>query len=202
MFRSINIFKNNINDSKNLSNIYEFLNRSIVASISFDDLLRAQFIYSVSAFDKLIHDLIRIGMIDIFLGRRAATPKYLAEAISLDIFNKLLTATIPPKEIIFEQAIAQKLKTYSYQMPDKVSEGLSYIWDEKNKWKKISSDMSMDENFVKTQLKLISSRRNSIAHESDIDPSTGLKNYISQSDCIHVNDFIEKCGLSIYNLVK
>jgi len=47
----------------------------------YDDLLRSQVVYAVSAFDKLIHDLVRIGMVQIFSGARPATAKYLSESI-------------------------------------------------------------------------------------------------------------------------
>ena len=73
------------------------------------------------------------------------------------------------------------MKTFSYQEPNKVADGLSYIWEEKQKWKKISVQMNMDERIVKTTLKLIADRRNSIVHEADIDPSTNQKYSINNT---------------------
>ena len=128
MHRALTLFKANIKDAKNLTALYEYLENYITSPLSFEDLLRAQIVYSVSAFDKLIHDIIRIGMLEIFNNIRVPTPKYLAESISILTYNELISATIPPKEYIFEQAIFKKLKTFSYQEPGKVAEGLSYIW--------------------------------------------------------------------------
>ena len=181
MYRALKLFKANIEDAKNLTALYEYLENYITSPLSFEDLLRAQIVYSVSAFDKLIHDVIRIGMLEIFDNRRPSTRKYLAESISISTYDELISATIPPKEYIFEQAIFKKLKTFSYQEPNKVADGLSYIWEEKQKWKKISVQMNMDERIVKTTLKLIADRRNSIVHEADIDPSTNQKYSINNT---------------------
>lgn len=201
MHRALTLFKANIKDAKNLTALYEYLENSITSPLSFEDLLRAQIVYSVSAFDKLIHDIIRIGMLEIFDNIRVPTPKYLAESISILTYNELISATIPPKEYIFEQAIFKKLKTFSYQEPGKVAEGLSYIWEEKQKWQKISLQMNMDERTVKTTLKLIADRRNSIVHEADIDPATNQKYSINKAECESITNFLSNCGEAIVNLV-
>jgi hypothetical protein len=169
--------------------------------MTFDDLLRFQIVYSVSALDKLIHDLIRIGMVQIFIGTRLATRKYLAETISMTAYANLSSATIPPKEYYFEQEIISKLGIVTYQSPDSIAEGLSYIWDEKHKWQKIAAAMDIKENQARTQLKLIVDRRNKITHEADVDITSGGKFAISKSDCESTVLFIERCGEEIVKLV-
>lgn len=191
---------------------FSFANRQSQI-VYFDDLLRSQIVYSVSAFDKLIHDVIRIGMVEIFVGRRSTTPKYLAEAISIETYNELIaatfatddeliTATLPPKEVIFEQTIVRKLKTIAYQDPIKVAEGLGYIWDEKQKWQKIAAEMALDDKTAKTTLRLIVDQRNRIVHEADIDLVTNEKYPISQPECQEVTEFLLKCGEAIVDLVS
>lgn len=201
MYSALTLFKANMEEAKNLTLLYEYLENSIKSPLSFDDLLRAQIVYSVSAFDKLIHDVIRIGMMEIFTNKRKSTPKYLAESISTSIYNELISATVPPKEYIFEQAIVKKLKTISYQDPEKVAEGLSYIWDEKQKWQKIAIKMATDDKTAKTTLKLIVDRRNTIVHEADIEPSTNQKYSISKTECLSITEFLGRCGEEIVNLV-
>lgn len=201
MYRALELFNNNIEDAKNLTSLYEYLECSIKSPFSFDDLLRSQIVYSVSAFDKLIHDIIRIGILEIFTNKRQPTAKYLAESISISTYNELIPATIPPKEYIFEQAIIKKLKIISYQDPEKVADGLSYIWNEKQKWQKIALRIGMDDQSAKTTLKLIADRRNSIVHEADINPSTNVKYSISKNECKSITDFLYKCGEGIVNLV-
>ncbi len=202
MYKALSLFQSNIYDARNLAVIYEYLKNTIVSPLSFDDLLRAQIVYSISAFDKLIHDIIRLGMLEIFMGRRPTTPKYLAESISMITYNELVTATIPPPEYIFEQAIFQKLKTIAYQDPQKVAEGLSYIWEEKGKWQKIADRMGMEEDFVKTRLKLIVNRRNIIVHEADLNPVTDQKYNLDKDESEAIVMFLFNCGNVIFELVS
>ncbi|MEM6229929.1 HEPN domain-containing protein [Shewanella scandinavica] len=187
---------------ENLTGLHSFLEETITSPFSFDDLLRAQIVYSVSAFDKLMHDLIRIGIVQIYTGKRVPTPKYIAEQISLQLHSELITATLPPKEFIFEQAIFNKLKLISYQDPSKISEGLSYIWDEKQKWQKIATAFGVPDKTIKTKLKLIATRRNAIVHEADIDPVSQTKLIISKTDSDTITSFLYDCGKEIYNNVK
>jgi hypothetical protein len=140
-------------------------------------------------------------MVEIFKGARPATPQYYSEPISIQFHGTLLTASLPPKEILFEQEIARKLKIVAYQDPQKVSAGLSYIWEEKDKWVKIGNRMGWNPDMAKTKLKLIVDRRNAIVHESDLDPISGTKNLITRAECKDVTDFIELCGKSIADLV-
>lgn len=209
MYNSYKNFEKNIKDAQKLTSVYNYLTETITVPICFDDLLRAQLVNSLSALDKLIHDLIKIGIIDIFNGLRPPTPKYLAEPLKLEIYHELSNSNsgmdaidLLARASIFEKAITEKLKFVSYQDPSKISDGLGYITSEKFKWKVISQHLSMDENTVKTQLKLIVSRRNSIVHEADINPQNLDKISIIQSDCEESMDFILKCGEAIYLLVK
>jgi hypothetical protein len=201
MHNALNLFRKNIEEAESLTPVYEYLERSLSTPLSFDDLLRAQIVYSVSAFDKLMHDLIRIGMVEIFMGNRPTTPQYLAETITISTYSDLISATFLPKELVFEQAIVRKLKTVSYQTPDNVAKGLSYIWNEPQKWQKIAINMTMDTETVKTELKLIVDQRNRIVHEADINPLTNQKYSITKSDSQSVTDFLQKAGEAIYMLV-
>jgi len=202
MYNSFLLFKNNIEDVKRLSGVHKYLESTIFSTSSFDDLLRSQIVYSVSAFDKLIHDLIRVGMVEIFRGIRPPTPKYLGEPIPMGLHQEISSATFPPREHIFEKIVFNKLKTISYQDPSKISDGLSYIWNEDQKWQKISEKLPFSDKDLKVKLKLIASRRNSIVHEADIDPVTRQKFEITQIDCDEVTEFLYSCGSEIYNLVS
>ena len=201
MHNALSLFRKNIEEAKSLIPVYEYLEISLVTPLSFDDLLRAQIVYSVSAFDKLMHDLIRIGMVEIFMGNRPTTPQYLTETITISTYSELISPTFLPKELVFEQAIVRKLKTVSYQTPDNVAKGLSYIWNEPQKWQRIASNMAMDTETVKTELKLIVDQRNRIVHEADINPLTNQKYSITKSDSQSVTDFLQKTGEAIYTLV-
>ncbi|VVE29571.1 hypothetical protein PCO31010_03600 [Pandoraea commovens] len=75
MLKSLSAFESNMNDVDALTDIYDRLIENARATSSYDDLLRSKIVSSVSAFDKLLHDLIRIGMVEIYRGSRPTTPK-------------------------------------------------------------------------------------------------------------------------------
>lgn len=202
MHSALRLFNSNIDNARNTGGIYEYLTQTHKAPVSYEELLRSQLVNAVSAFDKLIHDLVRAGMVEIFIGKRPPTPKYLSEPISIQIHVDISNASIPPKEHIFEQAIIKKLKIISFQDPLKVAEGLSYIWAESQKWQKISSEMQMSDDIVKKTLKLIVDRRNAIVHEADINPATNQKFEITKAECDQVTDFLHVCGTKIAALVS
>ena len=200
MFNAFTLFKKNITESSQLMALFEYTDEHL-PSMNFDDLLRAHLVYSVSAFDKLIHDLIKIGMLEIFSNRRPTTPKYLSEGISLEIYNKISVATIPPKEFYFEAEISKKLSFMSFQDPNKVADGLSLIWGEPHKWQILSASMGVELSIAKTTLKTISARRNQIVHEADIDIATSKKYSIEKTETEDVANFILNCGKAIYDNV-
>ncbi len=208
-------FRASIAEARQSSVLFDYLTTNVGPPISFDDLLRFQLVFSVSAFDKLIHDLIRIGMRDCFIGLRVPTAKYKAETIGLE-FHEVLAAKIeaevratllnqppslPPKQFLFEQEIQRKLSLLSFQDPDRVAEGLSLIWAEKHKWDKIAGQMGLPAQTVRTQLRLLVTRRNAIVHEADNDPVLATKQPISRQIAIDSTDFIERCGSTIAQLV-
>lgn len=201
MLSALKLFEHNIGESSRLIALFDYADQHF-KNMDFSDLLRAHIVYSVSAFDKLIHDFIIIGMIEIFLGKRNPTPKYLAEGISLQIHNKILEATIPPKEYYFEREIRKKLSYLSFVDPSKIADGLSLIWEEKHKWQKIALILNEDQDIIKKKLKTIAIRRNQIVHEADIDISSGKKYPINKYETQDVANFIINCGKAIYQNLK
>ncbi|MDZ7896777.1 MAG: HEPN domain-containing protein [Arcicella sp.] len=207
-------FLRNITYVRELDSLYDFLKNSQKLSNDLSDLLRAEIVYSVSALDKFIHELVRIGMIETFNGQRVRTIKFEGFTLSAKTLEKIketaiersLNPTRPPlpdelPEYWFEREIVLKHKSVSYQTPTNIGDGLSLIWKEEHKWQKISLLMNINEKDVKTQLETIVARRNQIVHEADLDIQNGLKNTISYVDAKDSVDFIEKLGISIFDCV-
>lgn len=203
MLNSLTAFNQAIAAARESGALYVFVQQNFKGPLNFEDLLRAQVVYAVSAFDKLMHDLIRIGIRMQYQGARPHTAKYLAEPLSMSTHNAMLSAVAPDTpEMVLERAIFQKHSYLSFQDPDKVVEGLSYIWDEKAKWDKIADKMGgLNGASVRTELKLLVSRRNAIVHEADMDPMSYQKKAISKQDADTWVNLIEKCGNAIGALV-
>ena len=113
----------------------------------------------------------------------------------------IIAASFPPPEFIFAQAVAKKLGYLSFQDPVKMAEALALIWPEKKKWEKIASEIGDTSENAQRQLKLISQRRNSIVHESDMDPLTNQKSRITATEANNACDFIGRCGQAITALI-
>lgn len=196
------VFRANMADADALTVLHDYLTGTVGGPLSFDNLLRSKFVYAVSAFDKLVHDIVRQGMVEIYTGARPPTAKYLSEPISLAVAQQLAASTTPPPEVVFEQTIRTRLKLLTFQDPDKVSDGLAYIWNEGQKWQKIAIAIGADEKVTRTTLKVISNRRNSIVHEADIDPVTETKLPINRSEVEDVATLLRKVAEAIYALTR
>lgn len=201
MINAQRIFQKNIEKANELGELKSYLSSLVTIPEQFEDLLRAQMIYAVSAFDKLMHDLIRIGMVQIFLGTRLATAKYQNEGVSIQYLLQLLPGSTPPPEIRFEEIIREKLSILSFQDPQKINDGLSFIWDEKHKWQKIALFLGISEEDAKRRQKLVVTRRNAIVHEADINPVTNMKQSITNPEARDSYDFLLAIGNSICGLV-
>lgn len=171
--------------------LYEYLSINKVPLDS-SDLLRWQWVLSVSALDKYIHDIVAAGMVEQYLNRRATTPKFNAFQLSMNVINNLAIAPVP--EIEFRNEVIRRNSYLAFQDPEKIADALSYIWNEPNKWNVISGNMAthIDPVTLKTKLKNIVVRRNQIVHEGDcLSTSIPLiQQPISHSDTEDVIHFI------------
>jgi len=205
MQRAFDQFKDNMKYVKELDALYTHLFGTLSFPNDLTDILRAEWVYSVSAMDKLIHELIRIGMIEAFQGKRTRTRKFLSFGISVGTHTNITTTpitSVPPPEYWFEQEIVERHKHSSFQDPEKIADGLSLIWDEDHKWQKLATAIGIRESDLKTTLKTIIIRRNQIVHEADIDMYTGTRNQIDKRDIDSVVPFIENLSEEIFKIVK
>lgn len=208
MLQALNQFKNNIRNIRDLDTRYVQLTQAVPAD-DFSDLLRAEIVYAISALDKFIHELVRIGMVEIYAGRRTSTVQYDNFQLSLrtvatiqNAINQNATGVVgPPPESYFEQEIITKHSHLAFQDPDKINVALNLCSDRPHKWQNVANNMGIAEADLKIELKNIVSRRNAIVHEADLDIQTGNKNTILHSDAVTMINFIEKLGEEIYNYV-
>lgn len=169
------------------------------------DLLRFEIVYAVSALDTFIHDLTRVGMLQSYSGLRSRTDSFKNFRVTVDTLLLVQNSNQPvslPAEYYFEQEIRRQHNHQAFQEPSKIAEALSLFWLEPHKWQKIAVLMAMNENDVKSEMKLICNRRNQIVHEFDIDPISRTRQTIVPSDAKDSVDFIEKLGTAIFNLIK
>jgi RiboL-PSP-HEPN len=202
MQRAFDQFKDNMKYVKELDTLFVHLKSTLHLPNDLTDILRAEWVYSVSAMDKLIHELVRIGMIEAFQGRRVRTNKFSSFGVTTTTLTSSLLNAVPPPEYWFEQEIIERHKTLAFQAPEKIADALSLIWDEQHKWQTIAGMIGISQATLITQLRTIINRRNQIVHEADLDLLSGVRNTIDKVDIDSVVDFIERVSEAIFNSVK
>lgn len=195
------VFHKNIRQANELGFLYDHLSSTVAIPEQFDDLLRSQIVNAVSAFDKLMHDLIRIGMVRIFENKRPSTDKYLNETIAVQHLPGLAAGTVPPPPVRFEEIVREKLSRFSFQDPNNIADGLSYIWNNNQKWQQIALGLKITDEDVKRKQKLIVTRRNAIVHEADLGPVTSQKQAITRAEAEDISNFLLSLGNRICDLV-
>ncbi len=199
MNNALNSFNNLIAQAHNSAGLFYHLQQKRIC-IDASDLLRWEWVLSVSAFDKYIHDIVRIGMVEIFLGRRPETEKYKTFHMTMPVFSEIKNSATP--NLAFEREIIKQHKFSAFQAPEKVADALSYIWAEKHKWQVISSNMitPISESDLRTKLNNIVLRRNQIVHEGDCIPSVipQQQQVITDADAQDVIEFISDLVNSIH----
>ena len=216
-----NRFIENIESIRNLGNIYDQnISQYPILEEELSDILRFQFLYSVSALDRFIHEIVKKEMVRKFVNNNQLTTKAEDFKFSLKTVNKILTISrndsIPiTQEDTIEywigKEISDKHKLLAFQEPDKISEALSNIWGEEHKWDVIASNMSTQLNGknnaqqakdLKQRIKVIVERRNQIVHEADIDIVSQVKRTMDKSNVVETINIIENLGKSIFKCLN
>lgn len=203
MNNAIQLFDHSFNRIQSLHSLFIHLTENLHYNNELtDEILRSEIVYIVSALDKLIHDLVKAGMIEIMVGRRSPTNAYLKFPITLNQSSNMSAATEVDTIRIFENIIFENQKHLSYQNPDKIGLALSLIWDENYKWQKIADSLGIDQQALKIELNNIVIRRNQIVHEADFDLFIGSEQPLQKDDVTKSVTFIFELAHKIYNLVK
>jgi hypothetical protein len=197
-------FQENMSRVEALMGIYKSINTQTTGIVDSSDILRAALVFSVSALDKFIHDVTRIGMLETFQGKRKATDAFLRFQLSMRLLTFSQTASEGEKLSFLDEEIRERHSWQSFQRPDKIADALRLVTDIKL-WEEVTKVMQTDVKALKTQLTLIIDRRDKIAHEADIVPHSerlpdrrwNIDDMITQNTV----DFIRKLVESIYKIL-
>lgn len=189
MTNSLIIFNRNIEATCVLENIFIYLEPKIQA-LDMSEILRAEYVLIVSAFDYYIHDRIRDGMLQIFDGLSPVNDKYNNFHISLNTVTRIISETDPlNRNAILDLEIRKITSKDSYQSPASIEQALGLI-SIKSIWTKVSGSLLIPPEDIKKKLNLIVRRRNKIAHEADYDCITNSKTPIEIIDVEDTRNFI------------
>ncbi len=163
-------------------------------AIDLSDILRAALVLSVSALDYYVHEVVRLGMLEIYQGSRPEPPAFGRFQIALGSARSL--------DDLLEDEIRQRHGYKSFQQPDNIAEAIRLISDQKL-WEEVGKVMDRPARDIKQKLSIIVDRRNKIAHEADIDPTFDLGNRwnINEELVNEAVDFIEQVVESIHSIL-
>ena len=199
MISAIEQLRQNVVRVKSLGGLYLALRALTTPIVDASDLLRAQYVLAVSAFDQYVHEVTRLGMLEIFDGGRAPTQAYRRFKVSLECFD--FGAAPGLARAALEADIREQHSYLSFQKPEKVANAIRLIY-EGPIWDDISTVLGMPTKDVKDRLELVIGRRNKIAHEADLDPTyPNLRWPITPSDIEDVVTFLERVVESLHTVV-
>jgi len=201
MQSAIDLFRISIARVRDLIDVHNSLKAQASSVLDLSDMLRAALVLAVSALDYYIHEVVRIGMLEIHRGQRPEPPAFSRFQISLGNARAGINAG-QNIDSWLEDEIRQRHSYKSFQQPEAIADAIRLISDKKL-WEEVSTNMGSPARSIKQQLSLIVDRRNKIAHEADIDPTLSIGNRWPIDELL-VNeavDFIEQVVESIHNVL-
>jgi hypothetical protein len=146
-----------------------------------------------------VHEIVREQMVCTFEGRRAISKAY--ESFSIPLTVHIHLAANPNTSLAFDNFVRQHHSWKSFESPDKVADALRLITDV-GLWQSVATGLGKDVKSVKNELTTIVDRRNKIAHEADLDPTSyGSKWPISSQLVVSSLDFLESVVVQIEALI-
>lgn len=196
---AIDQFRVNLARVRNLGVIHNTLNAQTNAAIDLSDILRSELVMAVSALDYYIHEIVRLGMLEVYRGTRPETSAFLRFQISLESVRQIVSD--PTNDDWLDNEIRERHGWRSFQQAKPIAEAIGLISDI-SLWEQVSSHLGMPAQDVRQQLNLIVDRRNKIVHEADMDPTPYDTRW--PIDEVLVDDainFIEQIAETIHDLL-
>jgi len=170
-----------------------------IPGLDLTDILRAQVVLAVSALDYYVHEVTRLGLIEIFEGKRPVTSHYLKYQVSLESVHNALAA--PGTIGWVDTEIRTKHGFVAFQQADKIADAIR-LFSPVKLWNNVGARIGIVPEDIRTRIDLIVHRRNKIAHEADLDPSYPNARWpIRLADATYATDFIERICENIHPVV-
>lgn len=200
MQSAIDLFRISIARVRDLIAVHNSLKAQASSVLDISDMLRASLVLAVSALDYYIHEVVRIGMLEIHRGQRPEPPAFSRFQISLGNARAGINAG-QNIDSWLEDEIRQRHSYKSFQQPNAIADAVRLICDKKL-WEEVSINMGRPAKDIKKELSRIVDRRNKIAHEADIDPSypIGDRWPIDELLVNEAVDFLEQVVESIHKI--
>lgn len=181
---------------RHLHGLYTAFEATLTQAVDLSDLLRSEWVMAVSALDKFIHDLTRLGMLECHANTRTKTDSFNRFQVPLSQASSLVE--VGTAHVALEAEIRTRHSHLSFQHPDKIADAVR-LFSSVQLWEAVGATLGLSSRDAKVTLGLIVDRRNKIAHEADMDPSFPNQRWpISASMVVTTTDNIERIGHAIF----
>ena len=200
MLNPIEQFQENITRVQNLDGLHVPSGNVTTSAVDLTDLLRSQIVMIVSALDLYIHEITRVGMLEVYNGGRPHTDAFLKFQVSLDSAMQGISNT--SRDEWLDTEIRARHSHLSFQEPNKIADAVRRF-SSCELWPSVAKQLNLDVGDVKTRLGAIVKRRNQIVHEADLDPTypgTITRWPISPADVSDTVDFIRNVCEAIHTV--
>lgn len=217
MLNPIEQFRENITRVHTLGGLHTAFSDTTTSAVDLTDLLRAQIVMIVSALDLYIHEITRIGMLEVYNRKRPQTDAYLRFQVTLGSAMEGIELVMQSVSDASEDntnkdewlddewldsEIRAKHSHLSFQEPNKIADAIR-LFSSCELWPSVAKQLNLDVQDVKTRLGAIAKRRNQIVHEADLDPTypgTVTRWPISPMDVSDALNFIQDICEAIHTI--
>lgn len=188
----LDVFSSEIVGCRNVVGIADNLAPHAPA-LDLSDLYRHSLAGAVSALDTCVHSLVRTAILLQLQGIGPALNVQLP--VPVDVFRRWYGGDI---SALNEIALAIRLAhgRWTMQFAKDIADAVRLV-SARPLWVSIAAGDTEAAKNLKSSLDLVIQRRNSIAHESDLDPSTGSKWPITSDDAIGAIEVVTERGNAI-----
>lgn len=177
--RELRVFESQIERARDLAGTAASLEQSVTVALDLSDLYRAAYVQAISALDTFVHAEVRARMLAIFAAGGPFTSAFERFRVSLSSVNLALLAHGNPATALnwLDAEIQEQHSYLSFQQPDKVADAIRLV-SSANLWEDVATHLGQGPvggetgaRVIKRRLSLAVDRRNTIVHESDLDPT-------------------------------
>ena len=168
MLSPIEQFRENMARVRAVGGLYEAFDQLTTPAVDLTDLLRAQIVMVVSAFDHYIHEITRVGMLEVYDGERPQTNAFLRFQVTMDAAMKGISNSSENQWLDAE--IRERHGYRAFQHPDNIADAVR-LFSSCELWPSVAAQLNLPVQDVKNRLRAIINRRNQIAHEANLNPS-------------------------------
>ena len=152
MLSPIEQFRENMTRVKTLGGLHQAFDQQTTLAVDLSDLLRAQIVMIISALDHYIHEITRVGMLEVYDGKRPQTNAFLRFQVTMDA--TMTGISKPSENDWFDREIRDKHGHKAFQHPDNIAKAVK-LFSPCKLWRSVASELNLTDQDVKNRLRSI-----------------------------------------------